>query len=106
MKKIFFPLFAAALVLAACNGNDPTDTTDSGTTITQTNTGDDDTDFVENQTWSRTVNIVWNGSSAGGTCLWNGVANNGKRVASGVYHVVANTPEGGKAIVTRIVVVR
>ena len=64
MKKIFFPLFAGALVLAACNGNDPTDTTDSGTTITQTNTGDDDNDFVENQTWSRTVNIVWNGSSA------------------------------------------
>ena len=50
--------------------------------------------------------LVWNGVSAGGTCLWNGTANNGKRVASGIYHVVANTPEGGKAIVTRIVVVR
>jgi hypothetical protein len=34
------------------------------------------------------------------------VANNGKPVASGIYHVVANTPEGGKAIMTRIVIVR
>ena len=50
--------------------------------------------------------LVWNGTSAGGTCLWNGCANNGKHVASGIYHVVANTPEGNKAIVTRIVVVR
>ena len=50
--------------------------------------------------------LVWNGVSAGGTCLWNGLANNGKHVASGIYHVVANTPDGGKAIVTRIVIVR
>ena len=50
--------------------------------------------------------LVWNGSSAGGTCTWNCQANNGKRVASGIYHVVANTPDGGKAIVTRIVIVR
>lgn len=50
--------------------------------------------------------LVWNGTSSGGTCTWNGVANNGKPVASGIYHVVANTPEGGKAIITRIVIVR
>lgn len=50
--------------------------------------------------------LVWNGTSAGGTCLWNGLANNGRHVSSGIYHVVANTPEGGKAIVTRIVVVK
>ncbi len=50
--------------------------------------------------------LVWNGTSAGGTCLWNGCANNGLRVASGIYHVVANTPEGNKAIVTRVVIVR
>lgn len=49
--------------------------------------------------------LVWNGSSAGGTCLWNGCANNGNRVASGIYHVVANTAEGKKAIITRIVIV-
>ena len=50
--------------------------------------------------------LVWNGTSSGGTCTWNGVANNGKPVASGIYHVVANTPEGDKAIMTRIVIVR
>ena len=50
--------------------------------------------------------LVWNGTSAGGTCTWNGLANNGRRVTSGIYHVVANTPDGGKAIVTRIVIVR
>ena len=50
--------------------------------------------------------LVWNGTSTGGTCLWNGFANNGRRVASGIYHVIANTPEGNKAIVTRIVIVR
>lgn len=50
--------------------------------------------------------LVWNGKSAGGTCTWDGLANNGRRVASGLYHVVANTPDGGKAIVTRIVIAR
>ena len=50
--------------------------------------------------------LVWNGRSAGGTCTWNRLANNGKHVASGIYHVVANTPDGGKAIVTRIVIVK
>ena len=50
--------------------------------------------------------LVWHGTSVGGTCLWNGCANNGSTVSSGIYHVVANTPEGKKAIVTRIVIVR
>ena len=50
--------------------------------------------------------LVWNGSSVGGTCVWNGCANDGGRVSSGMYHVVANTPDGGKAIVTRIVIAR
>ena len=48
--------------------------------------------------------LVWNGTSAGGTCTWNGCANNGRKVASGVYHVVANNSDGDKAILTRIVI--
>ena len=50
--------------------------------------------------------LVWNGTATGSTCMWNGLAKNGKPVASGIYHVVASTPDGGKAIITRIVVVR
>jgi hypothetical protein len=30
----------------------------------------------------------------------------GKRVASGIYHVVANDNAGNKAIVTRIVIIK
>ena len=50
--------------------------------------------------------LVWNGTSSGGTCLWNCMSNSGRHVSSGIYHVVVNTPEGGKAIVKRIVVVK
>lgn len=50
--------------------------------------------------------LVWSGVSAGGTCTWNGQNKQGRRVASGVYHVVANNAEGKKAVVTRIIVIR
>ena len=50
--------------------------------------------------------LVWSGTSAGGTFTWNGCNRRGKRVASGIYHVVANNAQGKNAIVTRIVVMR
>lgn len=64
MKKIFWmTLLAAALTLpTACTSQNEPDNGGSGST--ETNTGDDDNDFVENQTWNSTVSIVWNGSSA------------------------------------------
>ena len=50
--------------------------------------------------------LVWSGTSAGGTFTWNGCDQRGRRVASGVYHVVASNVQGKKAIVTRIIIIR
>ena len=50
--------------------------------------------------------LVWKGTSAGGTFTWNGCNNRGRRVASGVYHIVANDAQGNKAIVARIVMIK
>ena len=50
--------------------------------------------------------LVWRGVSSGGMVTWNGCNMNGKRVASGIYHVVANNNAGDKAIVTRIVIIK
>ena len=55
---------------------------------------------------SATGQLVWNGVSNGGTLTWDGRNKHGKRVASGVYHVVANTADGKKAVVSRIIVIR
>ena len=69
MKKLMAVWVSAALVsLAACTPqNDPDNpSVDPGTNPvdTTTNTGDDEGDFVENQTWNSAVNVVWNASAA------------------------------------------
>lgn len=55
---------------------------------------------------SSTGQLVWSGTSNGGTFTWNGCNKQGRRVASGVYHVIANTADGKNAVVTRIIVIR
>ncbi len=50
--------------------------------------------------------LIWSGTSAGGTFTWNGCNSKGRRVASGIYHIVANNAEGKKAIVARVVVIK
>lgn len=50
--------------------------------------------------------LVWSGVSSGGLVTWNGCNMRGNRVASGIYHVVANDNTGNKAIVTRIVIIK
>lgn len=55
---------------------------------------------------SVTGQVVWSGRSNGGTFTWNGYNQRGRRVSSGVYHVVASTADGNQAVVTRIIVIR
>ncbi len=51
---------------------------------------------------SSTGQLIWQGTSNGGTFTWNGCDRRGRRVASGIYNVIASTSDGNKAIVTRI----
>lgn len=55
---------------------------------------------------SSTGQLVMSGVSNGGRYVWNGCNQQGRRVSSGVYQVIANTEDGKKAIVTRIIVIR
>lgn len=50
--------------------------------------------------------LVASGTSNGGTFVWDGRNRQGRRVSSGIYHVVSSTESGKKAVVTRIAVVR
>ena len=51
--------------------------------------------------------LVAEGRSNGGTFTWDGCdQHNGKRVASGVYMVLAATAEGNKGTVCKIAIVR
>ena len=53
-----------------------------------------------------TGQLVYSGHSNGGTFTWNGLNKRGRRAASGVYHVIANTADGKKAVVCRIVLIK
>jgi len=50
--------------------------------------------------------LVAEGKSNGGIFTWDGCDTHGKRVNSGVYHVLAATSEGKKGAVCRIAIVR
>ena len=50
--------------------------------------------------------LVYQGKSLGGQLTWNCRSYRGERVASGVYLVLAATPEGKESVVTKIVVVK
>ena len=55
---------------------------------------------------SATGQLIWSGTSNGGTFTWNGCNRFGNRVASGVYVVIANTPDGKEAATTKITIIR
>lgn len=50
--------------------------------------------------------IVHKGTVSGGTYQWDGCDRNGDRVASGVYMVLIETPEGTKGCVTKIAMIK
>lgn len=64
------------------------------------------TDGAEVKILSSSGQVIWGTKSIGGRVLWNCCNEQGKRVSSGVYHVVCNTHDAGKTIVNRIVVLR
>lgn len=64
------------------------------------------TDNAEVKICSSTGQLINSGRSNGGRFTWNLKTKQGRRVSSGVYNVIANTEDGKKAIVTRIVVIK
>lgn len=50
--------------------------------------------------------LITSGTSNGGIFTWNGRNKQGKRVASGVYSVMATDEEGKESVVTKIIMIR
>ena len=61
MQKIWMMVFLAIGMMACTERNTPTDNTGSGDTTGDTGITDDN---VEDQNWSDTIQIVWNGAAA------------------------------------------
>ncbi|WP_321519616.1 two-component regulator propeller domain-containing protein [uncultured Bacteroides sp.] len=51
-------------------------------------------------------NLIYAGTSVGGQFTWNGANSKGKRVASGIYLVLAADSEGKEGIATKILVIK
>ncbi len=51
-------------------------------------------------------NLITQGASNGGSFVWNCTKRNGQKVTSGIYLVLASTPEGDKGVVTKIMVIK
>lgn len=50
--------------------------------------------------------LIYQGTSVGGQFTWDGRGTNGKRVASGIYYVLAADAEGKEGIVTKILMIK
>ena len=66
------PLVLVVLMGIGCNTNGGTATGEAATDTTYS--GDDASDFVENETWSSTINIVWDGTDVTVTGSADGVS--------------------------------
>ena len=68
--QIILALALAIMMVTSCKQN--TDV-NGGTGSDTTNTGDDSSDFVDEQTWNSTINLVWNGTDVSVTGSADGV---------------------------------
>lgn len=55
---------------------------------------------------SSTGQLVYSGTSVGGGFTWNGRDAQGRRVASGVYHIISSTETGTESVVSKIVFIK
>jgi len=63
-KKKFWIVLPLALIVLMGTSCSKDDEVSSGSAASNTtNTGDDTSDFVENETWSSSISIMWNGTS-------------------------------------------
>ncbi len=77
MRKIWYilPLALAVLMVVGCNNEVSNNSgNNSSTGSDSTNTGDDSSDFVDEQTWNSTISIVWNGTNVTVTGSADGVS--------------------------------
>ncbi len=51
-------------------------------------------------------NLITQGLSAGGQFTWNCTKRNGQKVTSGIYLVLASTPDGKEGVATKIMVIK
>jgi ligand-binding sensor domain-containing protein len=51
-------------------------------------------------------NLITQGTSVGGQFTWNCTKRNGQRVTSGIYLVLASTPDGKEGVATKIMVIK
>ena len=64
------------------------------------------TDECDVKITSTSGQLVASGVSSGGIFTWNGCDKSGKKVASGVYYVLASTSDGSEGATARIVIIR
>lgn len=67
---MILPMALIVLMGTSCNN----DVNNGSSASNTTNTGDDSSDFVDEQTWSSTINIVWNGTDVTVTGSADGVS--------------------------------
>ena len=51
-------------------------------------------------------NLIYQAKSMGGQLTWNCRNAGGSRVATGIYLVLAATPEGKESVVTKIMIIK